>query len=325
MTVTFQDYYEVLGVARDASPEEIRRAYRKLAAKEHPDVSQASDAEQRFKRVAEAYEVLKDPETRERYDALGENWQAGQEFTPPPGWHGFDGVRFEHAPGGGFEFGDLGGFSSFFEQFFGGGFGAANEASFRQQAFNGGAPHSQPRRGADLEAEVGLPLADVYHGGRRSVALERKHAAGSAQRTYDVSIPPGTTDGTLIRLQGQGSPGRGGGPAGDLLLRVRLAPDARFVVEGNDLWTTLDVAPYQAALGARVPLWTFAGEVSLQVPAGSSSGKRLRLRELGLLQRDGTRGNLVVELRIVVPSELSTAEREAYEALRELDAPSEPV
>jgi len=312
MAVTFQDYYEVLGVARDAKPEEIRRAYRKLAARTHPDVSKEPDAEERFKRVAEAYEVLKDEQKRKRYDALGENWESGQTFTPPPGW---EGVRFET---GGGDFGDLGGFSSFFEQFFGGGVdGDGSPAGYRTQR----AP--RPRAGRSVEANVTISLSDAYHGGTRSITLETTERGADgrlhrATKSYDVKIPVGTTDGGTIRLKGQGGPGAGGGPAGDLYLRVRVAPDPRFRLDGHDLLATVDVAPHEAALGARVPVPTLDGEAQLALPAGAPSGRKLRMRGMGLPRRGGERGDLIVELRVVVPQELTDEERELYEQLAKI-------
>lgn len=316
MAVTFQDYYEVLGVARDASPEEIRRAYRKLAARTHPDVNKEPDAEARFKRIAEAYEVLKDAQKRERYDALGRNWQAGQEFTPPPDWAG----GYRGGGDGSVEFGDLGGFSSFFEQFFGGGFehgGRGTGGGFRSTR------QARPRAGRSVEAGLTISLADAYHGATRSLALETNEVGPdgrprSATKSYDVKIPAGTTDGGTIRLKGQGGPGVAGGPPGDLFLRVRVAPDPRFRLDGHDLLATVDVPPHVAALGARVPVPTLAGEAQLGVPAGSPSGRKLRMRGMGLPKRGGERGDLIVELRIVVPQELTDEERELYTKLSEV-------
>lgn len=311
----YQDYYQTLGVARDASKEEIQRAYRKLARELHPDVNKAPDAEPRFKAVAEAYEVLKDAEKRKRYDALGRNWRAGQEFTPPPGW---EGARFDFGGGraGDFEgFGD--GFSSFFEAFFGGGggpFGRGFGGARTQRA-------QRPRRGATQEVEITLTLEDLARAGTKEFVLETQTVApdgsvDSARKTYSVRIPPGTRAGTKIRLAGQGGGGALGGAPGDLLLHVKLAPHARFRVEGDDdLLVEVPLAPFEAALGAKVSVPLLEGEATLSVPAGSSSGARLRLRGQGLPRRDGTRGDLLAELQIVVPRELDPEERELYERL----------
>ena len=318
MAVEFQDYYKTLGVGRDASAEEIQKAYRKLARKLHPDVNKAPDAEARFKQMAEAYEVLKDPDKRKRYDALGANWQAGQSFTPPPGW---EGVQFDFgggARGGGADFGDLGdlgGFSSFFEAFFGDGAGGRGGPRFRTSH------QPRARAGASHEAELMLSLEDVVRGGQQELALasiERgpDGRAQQTQRSYSVRIPPGTTDGTTIRLAGQGEPGSGGAPAGDLLLKVKLAPHPRFRPEGHDLATSVPITPWEAALGARIDLPLLDGkQATVTVPPGSSSGRKLRLRGQGLPQRDGSRGDLLVELSIEVPATLTPRERELLEEL----------
>lgn len=315
MAVRYQDYYQTLGVERGADAKEIQRAYRKLAREFHPDVNKDPGAEDRFKQINEAYEVLSDPEKRKRYDQLGPNWEAGQEFTPPPG---YEGTPFGFGRGGfdqgGIEFGgdDFGGFSSFFEALFG-------QAGPRMRTHSPHAPRA--RRGRSQEAEIELALEDLLRGGTHEIVLQSvEHGPdGRPQRTerrYDVRIPPGTTDGTTIRLAGQGSPGAGGAPSGDLLLRVRLARHPRFEVDGFDLSTRVEVAPWEAALGARIDLVLLSGSATLTVPPGSSSGRRLRLRGQGLPQRDGTRGDLLVELAIVVPPELTPRERELYEELR---------
>jgi curved DNA-binding protein len=311
--VQYQDYYETLGVARDASREQIQRAYRKLARELHPDVNKAADAEPRFKAVTEAYEVLKDPDKRKRYDALGRNWRAGQEFTPPPGW---EGARFDFGGRTG-DFEDLGdGFSSFFEAFFGGAgpFGGG---------FGGGRASrpQRPRRGATQEVEITLSLKDLMHGGTKEFVLESQTVGADARplstrRTYSVRIPPGTREGTTIRLAGQGGGGALGGPPGDLLLHVRLAPHPRLAVEGaDDLAVDVPVAPWEAALGAKVSVPLLEGEATLSVPAGTSSGTRLRLRGQGLPRRDGSRGDLLAVVQVALPRTLTDEERELYERL----------
>jgi len=309
LSVKFHDYYATLGVARDAGEEEIRKAYRKLARKHHPDVDKSEGSTQRFAQIAEAYEVLKDPKKRQRYDALGASWKDGQEFTPPSGWQEF---RFDpRGQGGGeFEFGDSG-FSSFFESFF----GNLGGQPYGRASRRGGAGHARgPRAGQSLEASIEIGLEDLYNGATRTITLE---GGDAHSRTYDVRIPPGTRDGSVVRLRGQGSPGSNGGPAGDLLLRVGIRPHPRFALSGeNDLATVLPVAPWEAALGAKVGLQALdGGSLVLTVPPGSSSGKKLRMRGMGLPRGGGERGDLIVELRIVVPASPTDDEKKAFEEL----------
>lgn len=308
MSVKFQDYYATLGVSREASAEEIRRAYRALARKTHPDVDKTSGAADRFKHIAEAYEVLKDPETRKRYDALGASWREGQEFTPPPDFTAGSGPRARHhqrfrASG----HPPSGGFSSFFETLFGDGFG---DASFDGVEFEPGGEQRRPSRGGDVEADIEITLEEALQGGKRTLHLETGDPRQAA-RTLDVTLPKGLSSGSTLRLAGQGRSGSLG--AGDLLLHVRVAPHPRFTLSGSALRTTLALRPDQAVLGARVPLRGLDGaEVTVRVPAGSSSGRVLRLKGLGLAQRDGTRGDLLVELAISVPTVLDEAERKLW-------------
>ncbi len=317
MSVKFQDYYATLGVERTASDEEIRKAYRTLARSTHPDIDKTSGAADRFKLISEAYEVLKDPKTRKRYDELGANWKEGQDFQPPPGYD-FSGGQRSHGEGargprrttrrttsdtGGFE-----GFSSFFESMFGerhGGF------DFEGQ--------SAPRQGQSIEAQMSIDLQDALKGAKRTIRLQSEDPNASP-RTIEVTIPPGTTSGTVMRLRGQGGGGEAG--PGDLLLHVDIAPHPRFEVHEHDLATTLAIHPHEGALGARVPLATAEGsEITITVPTGSSSGKKLRLRGQGLPRRGGTRGDLIVELRIVVPETLGEEERKLYEELSRISRP----
>jgi curved DNA-binding protein len=291
MSVGFKDYYEVLGVTQDASADEIRRAYRKLARQYHPDINHEGDAEDRFKEVGEAYEVLSDPEKRERYDRLGDQQRAGAGGPDP--------ADFEDLFGSGrfgsdvrVEFGE-GGFSDFFQQWFGEGPGAAD----------GG-----PLRGRDREAVLDLSLEESLEGGRRRLSLD-------GEGSFEVEIPAGVREGQRIRIAGKGAAGRGGGPAGDLYLLVHLKPHPRFRREGDDLQVDLRVTPSEAALGATVPVPTLSGTAQVRVPAGSSSGRRLRLRGRGLPARDGGRGNLYATVQVAVPKELSDDERDLYEKL----------
>ncbi|MFN0244397.1 MAG: DnaJ C-terminal domain-containing protein [Planctomycetota bacterium] len=305
MAVKFQDYYTVLGVSRTASADEIRSAYRKLARSKHPDVDRTDGATARFAQIAEAYEVLKDPQKRKRFDSLGEHWKDGQEFTPPPGWQGFDfrGARRGADGAGSFEFGDLGGFSAFFESMFGGGGDPSGGGAARARGA------ARPRAGETYEARVELTLDTLLAGAKQTLALE-------GGRTYEVKIPPGTTEGGTIRLRGQGAAGRSGGASGDLLLRVSIAPHPTFRVEEFDLHAQLAVSPWEAALGAKAELAMPDGRKAVvAVPAGSSSGRKLRLRGLGLPRTASERGDLIVEIAIAVPPALTDRERELFQEL----------
>jgi curved DNA-binding protein len=304
MPVAFRDYYETLGVSRDASEEDIRRAYRKLARQYHPDVNKEEGAEDRFKELSEAYEVLRDPEKRERYDRLGSNWRAGDDVSGAEGFGfgdqpGYGDVRVDFGGGGGFGGGGFGDFSDFFGDLFGRG-GAAGTR--RTSGFDGFSS-----RGSDQEATLELTLEEAARGGSRRITLDG--------RSFEVTIPAGVRDGQRIRLAGEGGQGMGGGPSGDLFLRVRIRPHPRFHVEGNDLYAELPVTPWEAALGASVELLTLDGSTRVSVPPGSSSGRRLRLRGQGLPQSGGGSGDLYAVVEIEVPKELSGEERELFERL----------
>ncbi len=284
----FKDYYKIMGVDRNATQDEIKRAYRKLARKYHPDVSKEPDAEARFKEVGEAYEVLKDPEKRAAYDQLGANWKAGQEFHPPPGWD----AGFEFS-GGGFTGGDTSAFSDFFEALFGRGFGGATH---RRSTFRA--------KGEDHHAKILVDLEDAFHGANRTITLQipEVDAHGhvrTRQRSLKVHIPKGIRQGQRIRLAGQGAPGIGGAPAGDLYLEVEFRPHPFYRVEGRDLYLDLPIAPWEAALGARVKVPTPGGVVDLKIPPNSKSGRKLRLKGRGI--PDSPAGDLYVVLQIVTP------------------------
>jgi curved DNA-binding protein len=316
MAVTFQDYYQTLGVKRAASQDDIRRAYRKLARKYHPDVNKAKDAEDKFKQLNEAYEVLKDSEKRKLYDQLGANWKAGQEFKPPPGW---ENVRFQFrgAPGAE-EFDVGGGFSDFFETLFGGrratrrGGGGARQAAW-----------SMP--GQDHEAEIAIRLEDSYFGATRTITLQGQEVdeqgrLRTTSHTYEVRIPAGVTDGSRIRLPGKGGPGIGGGTPGDLYLKVRIEAHPRFRVDGHDLQVEVPVAPWEAALGATVEVPVVDGTANLKIPPGIQSGQKLRLRGKGLPRRDDRRGDLFAVVKIVVPQTLSDRERQLFAEMAQVSS-----
>jgi curved DNA-binding protein len=300
MAVAFQDYYETLGISRDASAEDIRRAYRKLARKNHPDVNKEPGAEDRFKQISEAYEVLRDEEKRARYDRLGANWKSGQDVS---GVNGF-GEEFRSSDGFGDVRVDFGGgdFSDFFEGLFGarrrGGRGAAGATGFDGFSLRGG----------DQEAVLEITLEEAASGGKRRISL-------GDGRALQVEIPRGVRDGQRIRLAGQGTSGVGGGPPGDLLLRVRIKPHPRFRVEGRDLYVEVPVTPWEAALGAEVPVKTLTGSARVRVPAGSSTHRRLRLRGQGMPALSGSAGDLYAVLAIHVPKKLNEDERELFERL----------
>jgi curved DNA-binding protein len=305
VAVAFRDYYEVLGVPRDASSEDIRQAYRKLARQYHPDVNKEPGAEERFKEVAEAYEVLREPEKRERYDRLGANWKAGDDVSGASGFSGFGG------PNGDFgdvrvEFGSGGDFSDFFEGLFGRG-GRPGGRGGRRTAGFGGFEGFQTR-GGDLEAELELTLEEAARGGRRRISL-------GDGRDYEVNIPPGVRDGQRIRLAGEGGSGAGGGPPGDLFLRVRIKPHPRFRVDGRDLYVDLPIAPWEGVLGAQVEVPTLDGRKRLRVPPGSSTGRRLRLRGQGMPGPRGGHGDLYAVLKVEVPKKPTDEERELFEQL----------
>jgi len=298
----FKDYYKILGVARGATQDEIKRSYRKLARKFHPDVSKEPDAEERFKEVQEAYEVLKDPEKRAAYDQLGSRWKEGQDFRPPPDWD----AGFEFS-GGGFTPGDAGGFSDFFDALFGRGFAAGPGARQRHGRFQ--------MRGGDHRARVRISLADAYHGSTRAVTLrvpetDAQGRVHTRTRTLNVRIPKGVTEGQQIRLAGQGAPGVGGGPQGDLYLEVSFEPDPRFRAEGRDVHVQLPITPWEAALGANIEIPTLGGSVAMKIPAGSQTGNRLRLRGRGL--PGGPPGDQIVELRIMTPPADNARARDLY-------------
>lgn len=305
----FKDYYDILGVKRDASQDEIQRAYRKLARQYHPDVNKEPGAEDRFKEVGEAYEVLKDTEKRAKFDRYGAAWKAAQQQggTPPPEyediWFDISGAPGETPSG-------FSGFSDFFEQLFG-------SSARRQGTPSGGGTRHQRWNwvmpGMDREARLTLTLEELVRGGPRDVSLTDPETGQT--KSYTVTIPKGTRPGQRIRLAGQGGQGSGGAPPGDLFLMVESAPHPTLRLDSNDLYTTLPVTPWEAALGATVDLQTLDGTVHVKVPPGSSSGRKIRLKGKGWPHPRSGPGDLYAEIRILVPSSLTDEERRAYETL----------
>lgn len=298
----FKDYYEIMGVARDASPDDIKRAYRRLARKYHPDVSKEKDAEARFKEVGEAYEVLRDPEKRAAYDQLGRR-PTGEEFRPPPNWN------FE------FEGDDRPGeHSDFFEQLFGGlgglrggGRGPAGRGAFRS-------------RGFDTSAQVEISLEEAFRGTTRTLSLQRVELDKDGKprprvQQLQVKIPAGVVDGQQIRVASQGEPGMGGEAPGDLFLQLKIAPHRWFRLEGRDVWLDLPVTPWEAALGETVRVPTLAGRVDLKIPKGSQTDRQLRLKERGL--PGSPPGDQFVVLKIVVPAADDAAREALYKQMAE--------
>ncbi|MGH9968526.1 MAG: DnaJ C-terminal domain-containing protein [Pyrinomonadaceae bacterium] len=330
MAVKTKDYYEVLGVGRGASEDEIKTAYRKLARKFHPDLNPGDkSAEERFKELQEAYDVLSDAENRKLYDQYGENWRAVKQgaSAPPPGWEGF---RAQSGPqAGGFNFGDFdfGSFSS-----------TGDFDIFGEMFGRGRGGRARRNRGHDVEAELELSLEEAHRGGRRTLQMQVAEicptcngtgvvkdnqtcqtCGGSGQvikpKTVEVNIPAGVRDGSTVRLAGQGGAGVNGTPAGDLYLHIRLRPHPIFTVRGEDLEVEIPIAPWEAALGTKVEVPTIEGKAEVTIPPGSQSGQRLRLRGQGLNKRKSGRGDEYVRLKVVVPKEVSAEERRLFDEL----------
>ncbi|MGZ8921189.1 MAG: DnaJ C-terminal domain-containing protein [Limisphaerales bacterium] len=313
MPVEFKDYYQSLGVTRDASQDDIRKSFRKLARQYHPDVAKDKNvAEEKFKEINEAYEVLGDPAKRKKYDTLGANWNRSQ---PPPGapgggrgFRGQNGEEFE------FHFGGTG-FSDFFEQFFGGrgerGFGF-DDLGQSQRASGGTAT-----RGQDIEGDILVTLDEAFQGSIRTISFQRRsrQTGQTVSENFRVRVPVGVAEGQMIRVPGKGEEGRDGGPAGDLYLRVRFAQHPDFRVRGSDLYYDLDLAPWEAVLGMTVSIPAIDGPVSVRVPAGSNKGQQLRVRGKGLPAQGGARGDLYAVISIQMPTEVTAEERELWQQL----------
>jgi len=304
----FKDYYEVMGVAREATQDEIKRAYRKLARKYHPDVSKESDAEERFKLLGEAYEVLKDPEKRAAYDQLGANWQGGQDFNAPPDWD----AGFEFS-GGGFTAGESANYSDFFETLFG-------QARAAPGAGRSGGFHA---RGQDRHAKILVDLQDSFQGATRAITLQVPELTADGHvttrtRTLNIKIPKGVREGQKIRLAGQGDPGAGRAGAGDLYLEIDFKPHPLYRAVAHDLYLDLPITPWEAALGATVKVPTPEGVVDLKVPAGSAQGKKMRLKGRGIPAKQP--GDLYVVLQIALPKANTEQAKKLYQQMQsELD------
>jgi curved DNA-binding protein len=317
MAVEFKDYYQTLGVSRTASDDEIRKAFRKLAREFHPDVAKdKTRAEEKFKDINEAYEVLSDPEKRKKYDTLGAQWKQPGGFTPPPGWQqagrGGQGQPFE------FHFGGTG-FSDFFEQFFSGrgGAGMRGFTGFEEPGRAETSGRGAARRGNDVEGDIMVTLQEALQGSIRTVSLRQINPrTGQAEtHSFRVKIPAGVQEDQLIRVPGKGEEPSGGGSAGDLYLRVRFSKHPDFRVRGADLYYELEVAPWEAVLGATATIPTLEGSVGVRIPPGTTAGQQLRIRGKGLPAGGGRRGDLYAVIHIQVPVEISSAEKEIWEKL----------
>jgi len=310
VSVEFKDYYDVLGVPRNVSGGAIKKAFRKLARQYHPDVAKdKKGAEEKFKELNEAYEVLGDPEKRKKYDELGEHWN--QQGGPPPGYEyaqpGANGAQEFHFEGTGF--------SDFFEQFFGG--RSRSSAAFGHTGENGRNGGEFPQRGQDVEGDLLVTLDEVLHGATREIRLQRSdpHTGKSSTQTLRVKIPVGVREGQRIRLNGNGQEGSGGGEAGHLYLRVTYAKHPEFRVRGANLYHDLDLSPWEAALGATIQIPTLDGRASLKIPPGTMAEREFRLRGKGLPSADGTHGDLHAVVHIQIPPQLTAEEKVLWEQL----------
>ncbi len=317
MPAQFKDYYATLGVSRDASAEDIKKAFRKLARQYHPDIAKDKKvAEEKFKEINEANEVISDPEKRKKYDQLGARWKEAGDFQPPPEWQGT--APGAGAPGEKFHFGGTG-FSDFFEQYFSGGsrYGFPQDTEDESSASPG--KKGGARRGHDIEGDILVTLEEAMHSAIRPISLQTvDRQTGQVQtHSFQVRIPPGATDGRRIRVPGQGEPGRNGGEAGDLYLRVRHAAHPDFTTREADLYHELDVAPWEAVLGAEIVVPTLDGTLKLRIPVGTENGQTLRVRGRGLPKgKTGERGEFFVIIHAVLPTKISDSERALWEQLR---------
>jgi curved DNA-binding protein len=315
MPVEYKDYYKILGVSKNASAEEIKKAYRKLARQYHPDVNKSSGSEKRFKEINEANEVLSDPEKRKRYDTIGPNWeQFAQGMGGRPGRGNFHWVY--NGPAGGDPFADAGGFSDFFRTLFGdaGGNGFGTDTMDDLLGRTRTRTRSRARQGEDVEGEVEVTLPDAYRGTEHAVHISQD---GGPSRRLTVKIPPGVRDGQSIRLAGQGAPGTNGGPAGDAYLRVRVKPHPFFTRDGDDVRIELPVALHEAMLGAEVTVPTLKGRVSLRIPPETQNGRTIRLAGQGMPRAGGGHGDLYATVKVVMPTKLNEKERQLAREIAE--------
>ena len=333
--MNYQDYYKVLGVDRKASQEEIQKQFRKLARKYHPDINKEKGAEAKFKEINEANEVLGDPEKRKRYDALGANWKAGQDFRPPPGFEemfgfgqqgfsagaGSSGFGSEGFSSGGFSGSGFSssGFSSFFDALFGQSMGSMGSAGQGAGPSMGGFGQAfGARKGQDIKSALDISISDAVHGATKAISL-LDPASGNTKKSFKVKIPAGTTNGTVIRLSGQGMPASvAGGKSGDLLITVNIASDPQFKVQGADLVRELEISPWDAALGTQLSVNTIDGKVSVKVPPGSQPGTKLRIKGKGMPKKNGQVGNLYIKLKVNIPKRLNAKQQELLQELRRL-------
>lgn len=307
----YKDYYTILGVERKASADDIKQAYRRLARKYHPDVSKEANAEEKFKDVQEAYEVLKDTEKRAAYDQLGSNWKQGQEFRPPPGWNA--NAHFYTGEGGQFTEQDLGGFSDFFSNLFGGSRGGFQ----REEGFG-----VFKQRGNDQHAIINISLEEAYQGAQKTIQLQLPEMESDGRmrmgvRTIKVTIPAGATQGQQLRLAKQGGPGMGGAPAGDLYLEINIQPHALFSLKGSDVYLTLPVTPWEAALGAEIKIPTLGGKVGLKLAPGSQAGQKLRLKGRGMPKQPEP-GDQYAILQIETPPASTDEQKQLYEKMAQV-------
>ncbi len=317
MSAQFKDYYAILGVPHDAGADEIKKAFRKLARQYHPDTaSDKKAAEERFKEINEANEVLSDPGKRKKYDTLGARWQDAGDIPAAPGGEGSD--RSPGGPAQEFHFGGTG-FSDFFEQYFSGGSRYGFPGALPEDDAHGQTTHGRGRRGHDIEGDILITLDEAIHGTQRPVSLQTVDRPGGKVQThtFEVRIPAGASDGRRIRVSGEGEPGRNGGAAGDLYLRVRHAAHPDFTARESDIHYDLEIAPWDAVLGAEVIVPTLDGSIKLRVPSGTGNGQSLRVRGRGLPKGGaGERGAFIVTIHIAVPASVSAEERLLWEQLR---------
>ncbi|MBX3072615.1 DnaJ domain-containing protein [Candidatus Obscuribacterales bacterium] len=318
--VKFKDYYQTLGVPRTATQKEIKTAYRSLARKFHPDANKGDKgAEEKFKEIAEAYEVLKDPDKRKRYDTLGSNYKAGSDFRPPPDFGGGGGFNFDFEKFG--DFGKQGSFSDFFDILFGQTFGQPPQGGARgasqQQQRAGQQRQTQQDRSArmyDQEADIELTVEELAHGAQRTLKIT---PPGAEPKTIDVKIPAGVRAGSRVRIAGQGMATQRG--RGDLYLRVKVKPHAEFTIDGDNIICEISISPALAVLGGQAPVPTLDGTVKIKIPAGTQNGRMLRLKQRGLPAKNATKGDLLIRVKIVIPSNPTEKERALYEQLAELE------